>query len=124
MISGDSAVPRLTSISAGAVTIALTTPTSSTALAGTRLAVSFDHSCEPGIAPSRLKAKVIRDAEVMHDVAQNTCADAEMNSTNAAQLLPSDWVKMNATPPAPVPALSGDPSFRLGTANTTQSSRM
>ena len=49
---------------------------------------------EPGIAPSRLNANVIRDADVMHDVAQKTCAEAEMNSTNAAQLVPIDWVKM------------------------------
>ena len=61
-----------------------------TALAGTRLAVSFDQCSEPGMAPSRLNAKVIREAEVMHDVAQKNCADAEMNSTNVAQFVPSD----------------------------------
>jgi hypothetical protein len=70
------------------------TATIQTALAGTRFEVSFDHRAEPGIAPSRLKAKVIRDAEVMHDVAQNTYAEAEMNNTKAAQWLPIDWVKM------------------------------
>ena len=84
----------LTSIRAGSVTIALTTATSATALAGTRLDVSFDQRAEPGIAPSRLNANVIRDAEVMQDVAQNTWAEAEMKSTNAAQWLPIDWVKM------------------------------
>ncbi len=41
-----------------------------TALAGTRLGVSADQRFEPGIAPSRLNAKVIREAEVMHEVAQ------------------------------------------------------
>ena len=59
----------------------------------------------------------------MHDVAQNTWADAEMNSTKVAQLVPSDSVKMYATP-APAPALSGWPSALSGMANTTHSSRM
>ena len=87
-------MPTLTLMRAGAVTSAQQTATSITALAGTRLAVSLDHFAEPGIAPSRLNAKVIRDAEVMHEVAQNTWADAEMKSTNAAQLVPRDSVKM------------------------------
>ena len=42
------------------------------------------------MAPSRLNAKVIREAEVMHDVAQKNCAEAEMKSTNVAQLVPRD----------------------------------
>ena len=87
-------MPTLTLMSAGAVTRAQQTATSITAFAGTRFAVSFCQVAEPGIAPSRLNAKVIRDAEVMHEVAQNTWADAEMKSTNAAQLVPSDSVKM------------------------------
>ena len=76
------------------------------------------------MAPSRLNAKVIREAEVMHEVAQKNCAEAEMNSTRPAQLEPSDSLKMKATPPPPTPALSGLPSEPLGTANTTHSSRM
>ena len=50
------------------------------------------------MAPSRLKAKVIREAEVMHDVAQKNCADAEMNSTRVAQFSPRDSTKIGATP--------------------------
>ena len=75
-------MPMLTSISAGRVTIALTTATHITALAGTRFGVSLDHRCEPGMARSRLNAKVIREAEVRHDVAQKNWAEAEMNSTS------------------------------------------
>ena len=60
----------------------------------------------------------------MHDVAQNSCADAEMNSTKPAQLTPRDSTKMYATPPPPTPALSGRPSAPFGTAKTTASSRM
>ena len=56
-----------------------------TAFAGTLVAVRADQRLEPGIAPSRLKANVMRDADVMHDVAQKNWADAEMKSTNVAQ---------------------------------------
>ena len=68
--------------------MALATATIITALAGTRLGVSFFRVSDPGMAPSRLNAKVIREAEVMQDVAQKNCADAEMKSTNVAQSLP------------------------------------
>ena len=63
-------------------------------MAGTRLEVSACQRFEPGTAPSRLNANSIREAEVMQDVAQKNCADAEMNSTSAPQLLPIAWVKM------------------------------
>ena len=46
------------------------------------------------MAPSRLKAKVMREAEVMHEVAQKNCAEAEMKSTSPAQLAPIDCTKM------------------------------
>ena len=103
--------------------IAADTPTSITALAGTLVAVSADHLFEPGIAPSRLNAYVIREAEVMHEVAQKNWADAEMNSTRVAQLVPSDSTKIPATPP-PASALSGSPWALSGIAKTTHSSRM
>ena len=81
----------LTSISAGSVTIAQQTATSITAFAGTRFAVSVCQVCEPGIAPSRLNAKVIRDAEVMQDVAQKTCADGRDEQHEASpSSVPSD----------------------------------
>ena len=93
-MSGASGVPMLTSTSAGSVTAAAQTATNITALAGTRKAVSFFSVLEPGMAPSRLKAKVIREAEVMHEVAQKNCAEAEMKSTSPAQLAPIDCTKM------------------------------
>ena len=86
------------------------------------MGVSFFRVSEPGMAPSRLKAKVIREAEVMQDVAQKNCADAEMNSTRVAQSLPRDSTKIGATP-RPARALSGCPSALSGIANTTHSSR-
>ena len=59
-----------------------------------RVRDSFDHIWCPGTARSRLNAYSIREAEVRQDVAQNTCAAAEMNSTTVAMSLPSDEVKM------------------------------
>ena len=113
-----------TSISAGRVTIAAQTPTKTTALAGTRVAVSFASVFEPGIAPSRLNANVIRDADVMHDVAQKNCADAEMNSTRVAQFvaerLHEDRLRRLRRPAR----CRGCRSASFGIANTTHSSRM
>ena len=56
-----------------------------TEFAGTLRAFSFFSVSEPGIAPSRLNANVIREADVMHDVAQKNCAEAEMKRTSVAQ---------------------------------------
>src|SRR5690242_9976584 len=114
----------LTSTSAGRVTAAEKNATNITALAGTRVAVSFLRVEDPGMAPSRLKANVIREADVMHEVAQKNCAEAEMKSTSPAQFAPIDCTKMYATPPAPTPALSGLPLASSGMAKTTVSSRM
>ena len=93
-MSGASGVPMFTSTSAGSVTAAAQIATNITAMAGTRFAVSLFSVSDPGMAPSRLNAKVIRDAEVMHEVAQKNCADAEMNSTRPPQLAPIDCTKM------------------------------
>ena len=94
MIRGSASVPMLTSISAGTVTIAASTATPSTALAGTRALLSVDQIFDPGMAPSRLKANAILDADVRHDVAQKNWAEAEMNKTVVAQFVPSELTKM------------------------------
>ena len=52
-----------------------------TALAGTLLALTFDQMADPGIAPSRLNAKVIREALVRQAVVQNSWPKAQMNIT-------------------------------------------
>ena len=97
-----------------------------TALAGTREAVSFDRaSPSPGSAPSRLNAKVIREAEVRQDVAQKNCAEAEMNRTSVAQFCAQGGRRRSVCDAAaPASALSGAPSALFGIAKTTQSSRM
>src|SRR3954470_10484825 len=113
----------LTSMSAGKVTIALITATSRTALAGTLDLDRLDHLRHPGTARSRLNAKVIRDAEVRHEVAQKNCAAAEMKRTRVAHRWPRADPKMKATPPPPTPALSGWPSDPFGMAKVTASRR-
>ena len=74
-----------TLISAGRVRTAAQTATSVTAFAGTRPAVSVDHRFDPGMAPSRLNAYVMRDAEVMHETVQKICPTAHTNRTVPAQ---------------------------------------
>ena len=73
---------------------AATTATSITALAGTLAPDSVDHSRDPGMAPSRLNAKVIREALVMHEVVQKNWPTAEMSRIVPAHLLSIAWVKM------------------------------
>ena len=46
------------------------------------------------MAPSRLNAKVIREALVMQAIVQKNWPTAEMKSTNVAQCSPSDCTKM------------------------------
>ena len=46
------------------------TADTSTALTGTRCRLTRAHSWDPGTAPSRLKANIMRDVEVRHDVEQ------------------------------------------------------
>src|SRR4051812_8091960 len=93
---GSSAVPKLTSISAGSVITPASTATSITALAGTRFALTFDQMAEPGIAPSRLNAKVIREALVRQATVQNSWPQAEMNTTIECDVLPRACVKMTS----------------------------
>ena len=63
-------VPMLTSMSAGSVMSAPMTATNMTALAGTFDGRTLDQMLEPGIAPSRLKANVMRDALVRQAIVQ------------------------------------------------------
>jgi hypothetical protein len=70
------------------------TATMTTAFAGTLWLVSLRQMADPGIAPSRLNANVMREAEVMHEVAQKNCPAAEMSSTVPPQWVPIDVLKM------------------------------
>src|SRR6476646_2833732 len=93
---GASSVPKLTSISAGKVIRPASNATSITALTGTRLAFTLAQIAEPGIAPSRLKAKVIREALVRQATVQNSWPQAEMNTTIEWVVSPNACVKMTS----------------------------
>src|SRR3954464_2372355 len=95
---GALAVPKFTSMRAGRVISPAITATNMTAFAGTFFAVTFDHSADPGMAPSRLNAKVIREALVRHAVVQNSWPAAEMKMTIMCHDLPSDWPRMTSDP--------------------------
>ena len=47
--------------------------------------LTFDSQDEPGIAPSRLNANVIREALVRHAVVQNSWPAVEISSTRKCQ---------------------------------------
>ena len=65
---------------AGKVMSTPITATKMTALAGIRVrGLTFDRKLDPGIAPSRLKAKVIRDALVRQAVVQKSWPAVEIN---------------------------------------------
>src|SRR3954451_7597314 len=95
---GASAVPKLTSIRAGRVISPAITVTNMTAFAGTLVAVTFDHSLEPGIAPSRLNANVIREALVRQATVQNSWPHAEIAITIVCQDFPRDCPRMTSDP--------------------------
>ena len=61
------------------------TATNTTALAGTFAAVTFDQILEPGIAPSRLNANVMREALVRQAIVQKNWPAVEIASTVTCQ---------------------------------------
>jgi hypothetical protein len=83
-----------------------TTMVSSTPWTGTRLALSLDQWACPGTAPSRLKAKSIREQLVMQAMVQKNWPTAEMSRTVAPQWEERAWAKITATPPPPAVTLA------------------
>src|SRR3954463_1467987 len=70
--------PALLPFSAGRVRISASTATAMTALNGIRLASTRLHSRDPGTAPSRLKAYIMREALVMQLMPQKNCPTTQM----------------------------------------------
>src|SRR3954470_3261710 len=88
-----------TARSAGSVMSALKIDEMTTAFPGTRLEDSFDQSAAPGTAPSRLKAKSMRELLVMQEVAQKNWPMLAMSRTAPAQLLLSACANIEVTAP-------------------------
>ena len=61
----------------------------STAVDGDAVALTPFHSRWPGTAPSREKANIIRDADVVDAIVQKHCATTAMRIRNSAQCCPS-----------------------------------
>ena len=94
-----------------------------TALTGTRLRLTFDHSRAPGTAPSRLNANIIRDVDVRHDVVQYSWPMVEMIMIVLNSPGDSAVAKMPATVNAAVRAGCVD-RVRVCAANRNASSRI
>src|SRR3954447_17416939 len=95
-------------------------PIASTALTGTRLRATLRQILEPGIAPSRENANIIREADVTDAVPQKNCATHAITSRNSAHLRLIDVSQMYVTMMPPAPSAP----FVSGIANVTATSRM
>src|SRR5918996_25752 len=83
-IEVPTAYPTTPLASVGIIKAHALTTIAITAFTGTRLAPTRRHSRDPGTAPSRENANIIRDAEVTDAVPQNSCALTAMISMNSA----------------------------------------
>src|SRR5580704_9075171 len=100
--TGDGAPLTSTEISAGEVRISDTMATRITPATGTRFSLSLDQALAAGTAPSRLKAKSMREQLVMQAVVQKNWPTVEIRRTVAPQREVSACWKIRATPPPPL----------------------
>src|SRR5579884_2345189 len=92
---------------AGIVMMKAKAHTNSTAQVGVRLEPSRRHRLWPGTAPSREKAKVMREALVTQAMPQNSCPTVEITSTAlAAAVLSAVSMIACEVPPAALIALT------------------
>ena len=78
----------------GSISAQASTTIAMTAFTGTRLAETRRQIVEPGTAPSRENANIIRDAAVTEAVPQKNWATTAMSSKNSAQPSPREVVQM------------------------------
>src|SRR5947199_7812269 len=93
--------PALLPFSAGRVRISASTATAITALNGIRRALTRLHIFQPGTAPSRLKAYIMRDALVMQLMPQKvwpTTATIRKNFTHEVLMALSSTAKIVPPP--------------------------
>src|SRR4051812_1111484 len=87
-----------------------------TAYTGTRLLLTRRQRLCPGIAPSREKANIIRDADVTEAVPQKNWATHAITSRNSAHFWLIEFVQMYVTM---LPPASRAPLSPAGIANVT-----
>src|SRR3954465_8059771 len=93
--------PSLLPLRAGSVRISAKTATAMTALNGIRLALTRLHRLEPGTAPSRLNAYIMREALVMQLMPQKNCPTTQMMRIVFTQAVPIALSKTAKTVPPP-----------------------
>ena len=100
-------------------------PIANTATHGTRFFAIRRHMRQPGTAPSREKANIIRDADVTDAVRQNIWATTAMKSKISAQCVLIDVCQMYVTmlPPAAIAPAFAFATVLPGIANVTPSRR-
>src|SRR3954451_838673 len=94
--------PSLLPLSAGSVRISANTATAMTALNGMRFSLTLLQSRQPGTAPSRENAYIMRDELVMQLMPQNSCPITAMMRIALTQLV---LIALRNTAGEPPPAL-------------------
>src|SRR3954463_12578421 len=98
--------PALLPFSAGRVRMSANRATAMTSLNGMRLALTRFHREDPGTAPSRLKAYIMREALVMQLMPQKNCPTTQMIRMVFTHDVPIALSKTAKTvPPPPLTAL-------------------
>src|SRR5262249_27907076 len=107
-------------LSAGSVRISASTATAITALNGIRFWLTRLQSRQPGTAPSRLNAYIIRDALVMQLMPQNSWPQTAMISTNLTQPRSIAFSNTANRVPPPSETLSTSAAANVIASSTTQ----
>src|SRR3954470_21001454 len=94
--------PSLLPLSAGRVRTSAITATAMTALNGMRLESTRLQIRQPGTAPSRLNAYIMRDALVMHAMPQNSWPMTAMMRMSFTQLVSIELSNTANTVPPPL----------------------
>src|SRR3954466_15025417 len=111
--------PSLLPFSAGSVRISASAATAITALNGIRLSLTRLQSRQPGTAPSRLNAYILREALVMQLMPQNSWPQTAMISTNLTQPVPMAFSNTANTVPPPSVTLPASAAANVIASSTT-----
>src|SRR3954452_487039 len=99
--------PSLLPLSAGSVRISANTATAMTALNGIRFSLTRLQIRQPGTAPSRENAYIIRDELVMQLMPQNSCPMTAMMRIALTQLVLIAARNTAGAPPPPLVTAAG-----------------
>ena len=111
--------PSLLPFSAGSVRISAHTATAMTALNGIRLESTRRHRREPGTAPSRLNAYIMREALVMQLMPQKNCPTTQMMRIVFVQAAVIELSNTANTVPPPSLTAFASPAANVIASRTT-----